>query len=166
ELHLGHRSYQAIESLLNYRMTDKWTVSANYTAQLKNDGNFEGEAGNQPASSSIIGDRPEFYDPARHYPDGRLLQFQRHRVRAFTTYDISLGRVGRASLGALYRFDSPLTFSYFASNVPLTAIQKAKNPGYASVPTTQTLYFGQRGIGQYKAEHLFDLALNYELPVW
>src|SRR5262249_15812073 len=58
------------------------------------------------------------------------------------------------------------TFSYLANNVPITSIQKSRDPGYARPPTTQTLYFGDRGIGSYEAAHLFDFALNYELPVW
>ena len=45
---------------------------AHYTIQLKNEGNFEGEAANQPGNYSIIGDRPEFYTEPRHYPCGRL----------------------------------------------------------------------------------------------
>jgi hypothetical protein len=163
---ISHRDYQALELQGRYRLTDRWETYANYTLQLKNNGNFEGEAANQPGLFSIIGDRPEFYSAARHYPDGRLNQFQRHRIRAFTTYDIGFGKAGRASLGMLYRYDSPQAFSYVATNVAITAIQKAKDPGYASPPTTQTLFFGERGSGRFNAAHLFDLALNYELPVW
>ncbi len=163
---ISHREYQALELQGGYRVTDKWTVSANYTHQFKNDGNFEGEAGNQPGNFSIIGNRPEFFDPARAYPDGHLNQFQAHRVRAFTTYDVGFGGAGRVSLGLLYRYDSPQVFSYSASSVPLTAIQRARNPGYATTPTTQTLFFGERGTGRFEAQHLLDLALNYELPIW
>jgi hypothetical protein len=164
---VAHREYQALELQANYRVTDKWTFSGNYTHQFKNDGNFEGEAGNQPGSYSIIFNRPEFFSEARHYPDGHLpFGFVENRIRAFSTYDVGFGRAGRASLGVLYRYDSPQVFTYFASNVPLTAVQRAKNPGYASVPTTQTLFFGKRGSGEFESQHLVDLALNYELPIW
>jgi TonB dependent receptor len=159
---ISHREYQALELQGGYRFTDKWTVSANYTHQFKNNGNFEGEAGNQPGSFSIIGNRPEFFDPLRAFPD----QYQAHRVRAFSTYDFSFGAAGRVSLGLLYRYDSPQVFTYSASSVPLTAIQKAKNPGYATTPATQTLFFGERGTGRFNAQHLLDLALNYEWPIW
>ena len=51
--------------------------------------------------------------------------------------------------------------------VPVSAIQKSRNPGYATPPTLNSnLYFGARGIGRFEASHLFDFALNYELPVW
>jgi outer membrane receptor for ferrienterochelin and colicin len=163
---LPNRSFRALEAQAGYRITDKWTFSGNYTLQVKNEGNFEGEAGNQPGNYSIIGDRPEFYSEARHYPTGRLEQYQRHRARVFSTYDIGLGRAGTASLGALYRYDSPQVFSSAAASVPITAIQRARNPGYANVPTTQTLFFGGRGENEFNSSHLFDFALNYELPVW
>jgi len=48
----------------------------------------------------------------------------------------------------------------------LTAIQKTKNPGYANVPTTQTLYFGSRGSGSFNPQGLFDFAITYDVRVW
>jgi hypothetical protein len=164
---LPNRSYQALDGIFNYRITDRWTVVANYTHQFKNDGNFAGEAANQPGNYSIIGDRPEFYSEARHYPTGHLDQYERDRVRAFSTYDLGLGAFGHASLGVLYRYDSPGAFSFIANNVPVSAIQRARNPGYASPPTLNTnLFFGERGTGRFESSHLFDVALNYEIPVW
>jgi hypothetical protein len=163
---IPQRKYQAVDAVFNYRVTDKWVVAANYTHEFTNDGNFEGEAANQPGNYSIIGDRPEFYSEQRHWPTGHLLQFEADRLRAFSTYDIKFGSFGRASLGVLYRYDSPGTFSFVASNVSVSAIQKALNPGYASPPTTQTLYFGDRGTGRFERSHLFDFALDYEVPVF
>jgi len=66
----------------------------------------------------------------------------------------------------IYRYDSPQVFSFFATNVPITSAQKLRDPGYARPPTTQTLFFGDRGSGTFEAQHLVDFALNYELPVW
>jgi len=160
------RDYQALEAIAGYRVTDKWTLSANWTHQFKNNGNFEGEAANQPGNYSIIFDRPEIYSEARHYPAGRLNQYEKDRVRAFTTYDVGLGKGGRASLGLLYRYDSPQAFSYAANGVSLSSVQRSLGAAYAGLPTTQTVFFGGRGTGLFKTAHLFDLALNYELPVW
>ncbi len=163
---LGHRAYQGLQVSTSYRITDRWNLAGNYTNQLKNDGNFEGEAGNQPGNYSIIGDRPEFYEPDRAYPDGHLAQYQKHRVRVFSTYDLSLGKAGKASLGVLYRFDSATTYSLAAASVPITAIQKSRDPGYARPPTTQTLFFGARGSEFFNPSHLFDFAFNYDIPIW
>src|SRR5262249_32837463 len=152
---LGHRNYQALDVIAGYRITDKWTFSGNYTHQFDNNGNFEGEAANQPANSSIIGDRPELYNATRHYPDGRLLQYQADRVRAFTTYDFSMGKAGRATLGLLWRYDSPQTYSLLSTGVSLTATQKSLGAGYAGLPTTQTIYYGARGSEHYESDSLF-----------
>jgi hypothetical protein len=159
------REYRAMQLVLNHRPIQWFSLFAHYTLQLRNHGNFEGEAANQPGNYSIIEDRPEFYNEARHYPSGRLPNYQRHKARVFGNFDLALGRLGTASLGALYRYDSGQAFSFFASNVPITAQQNARNPGYARPPTTQTLFFGERGAGEYESAHLFDLALNYEVPI-
>jgi hypothetical protein len=159
------REYRALQFLLNHRPIRWFSFFGHYTLQLRNHGNFEGEAANQPGISSIIMDRPEFYSEARHYPSGRLPNHQKHKVRMFTNFDIGLGKAGTATLGALYRYDSPQAFSFFATNVAITPTQAALNPGYARPPTTQTLFFGERGAGEYEAAHLFDLALNYEIPL-
>ena len=58
---------------------NRWTVNGHYTLQLKNDGNYEGEGANSRASPSRIGDYPEIFTAARHFPEGRLDDFQRHK---------------------------------------------------------------------------------------
>jgi hypothetical protein len=159
------RDYQGLQLQSNYRFTDNWSVSASWTYVLKFESNIEGEGANTPGAYSIHGDRPEFYNEARHFPVGRPDDYQKHKVRLFTTYDLHMGRAGTVSLGALYRYDSPLTYSLFSSNVPITAAQRALDPGYASPPTTQTLFYAARGSEFFAEQNLFDLALNYDIPV-
>jgi hypothetical protein len=160
------RNYDAVQLVSSYRFADNFSLWANYTLQLNNEGNFEGEAANQPGNYSIIGDRPEIYSEARHYPAGSLAQFQRHKVRAAASYDLHMGGAGTVGIGLLYRYDSPLTFSFLSNNVALTAIQRSLGAAYAGLPTTQTIYYEGRGTGEYEASHLFDVALNYDIPVW
>jgi hypothetical protein len=50
--------------------------------------------------------------------------------------------------------------------VALSAIQRANNPGYARVPTSQTIFFGERGSEEFAGYGLVDLALSYQVPVW
>jgi carboxypeptidase family protein len=164
---LNRREYQALSIESNYRLTGSWSAGASWTYQIKNDGNFEGEAANQPGNYSIIHDRPEFYSAERHFPFGRTDDYQKDKVRLFSVYNLGLGRAGTVSLGGIYRFDSGGFYSLTATNVAVTAQQTARNPGYARPPTTQTLFFGARGAGgQFEASHLFDFSLNYELPVY
>lgn len=158
------REYQALVLQSNYRLLDRWTANAHWTVQLRNDGNFEGENTNQPGISSDIGDYPEMLGE-RNFPLGQLNDFQRHKVRAWTTYTLGLGPVGAVDTSFLWRYNSPLTFSYTAA-VPISPIQASRNPGYARPPTSQTLYFGDRGEGEFEDAHLFDLAATYQVPVF
>lgn len=161
------REYAALILQGNYRATDRWTANAHWTLQLRNDGNFEGEATNQPGISSVFGNYPEIYTPgyARNNPEGRLNDFQRHKVRAWTTYLWDFGRFGSADTSLVWRFDSAQTYSLTAT-VPTSAIQLARNPGYARPPQSQTLYFGERGSEFYEPSHVFDVAMTYQVPVF
>ena len=52
--------------------------------------------------------------------------------------------------------------------MPLSAIQLARNPGYARLPGggTQTLYYGERGSENFEGYGLVDFAATYEIPIW
>jgi hypothetical protein len=162
---LPRRDYQAVELQSAYRFGSTLSLNGEWTLQLENDGTFEGEAASNPAIPSVIGDYPELYVASRNYPDGRLDDFQRHKVRVWGLYGLSLGRLGRLDVAPLYRFNSGRTYSLVAS-VPLSAQQIALNPGYARIPTSQTIYFGERGSQSYEGYHLVDLAVTYGVPVW
>jgi hypothetical protein len=155
------RKYQAAQLQGRYRLMRNWMIEGNYTHQIKNHGTYEGEGG-QSIGTSPFGVRPEIQSP-REIPTGRLEQFQEHKVRLWTNYNLELGRAGNLGLGVVYRYDSPLTFSY-ATSVARSAAQLANDPGYSSRPA-QTLFFGDRGIGEFNSTSLFDLALTYAIPV-
>ncbi|HEY6553407.1 MAG TPA: hypothetical protein VI669_08630, partial [Vicinamibacteria bacterium] len=160
------RDYQALVLQSAYRLTSRWHFAGHWTLMLKNDGNFEGENAGSPGISSGLGDYPEVFVAERNYPEGRLNGFQRHKVRAWTTYDLGLGRAGNVNLGLLWRYDSGAVYSLATGNQPLSDIQTARDPGYASIPTTQTLFFGRRGSEFFESSSRFDLALNYDVPVY
>jgi Carboxypeptidase regulatory-like domain/TonB dependent receptor-like, beta-barrel len=164
---INRREYQALTLESNYRLTSDWAAGASWTYQIKNEGNFEGEAANQPGNYSIIHDRPEFYSAERHFPIGKTDDYQKNKVRIFSVYDLGLGSAGTVSLGGIYRFDSGGFYSLTATSVPITPQQTARNPGYARPPTNQTLFFGARGEGgQFESSHLFDFSLSYEVPIY
>ncbi|TPW07155.1 MAG: hypothetical protein FD127_4534, partial [Acidimicrobiaceae bacterium] len=66
------RDYQAVELQGNYRVRPNWTVAGHWTVQLKNEGNYEGEAANQPGAGTVLGDYPEILVEGRDFPMGRL----------------------------------------------------------------------------------------------
>ena len=83
----------------------------------------------------------------------------------FANFDLQLRPPRHGHLGACIATTRPRRSASSPRNVASRAIQVAPNPGYARPPTTQTLFFGERGPGEFEAAHLFDLALNYEVPI-
>ena len=158
------REYQALDLQSAWRF-GSLAVNGQWTVQLHNDGNFEGEAPSNPAIPSVIGDYPEIYVADRNFPTGRLDDFQRHKVRVWASYALDLHRFGRLDVVPLYRFNSGRTYSLVAVT-GLSAQQIARDPGYARLPTAQALFFGGRGSQTFEGYQLFDLGVTYGVPVW
>lgn len=164
----GERVYDALQFQAGIRPMSRWNLQGHYTLQLKNDGNQEGEAPNQPGSPSVFsGYFPEIFSEARSFPIGHLDDFQRHRVRAWTTYDLGIGRAGTINLGLLYRFDSGTAYSIRSTGQGLTAVQTQIGlANYPDLPQSQTIFYSQgRGSEFFENAHLFDLAVTYTVPI-
>jgi hypothetical protein len=159
------RFYQALEFQGRQAIMKHLMAQLNYTYMLKFEGNFEGEASNQPGISSILGNQPELLALDRQFPRGTLSGYQKHKVRLFTNYDLDTP-VGKVGLGLLYAFDSGRPYSLAQSGFPYTSIQLSRDPGYANLPATETIYFGDRGSQRFPSQSRFDFALNYEIPIW
>ncbi len=160
------REYRALVMQGQYRPAAHLQLNANYTLQVHNRGNFEGEARNQPGLPSSFGDYPETLSP-RNNPTGRFDDHQRHKLRLWGIYTLDAGRFGAVDLSALYSYNSALSFSYAATSVPLSAAQLAAGAGYEGIGpgSTQTLFFGDRGAGSFNAWKTLDLGINYAVPV-
>jgi hypothetical protein len=161
---LARREYDAVDVQSGWQAANALTIAGQWTVQLRNHGNFEGEAANNPAIPSFIADNPEMF-VERNFPMGRLDDFQRSKVRLWASYGLGLGRAGRLDIAPMYRYNSGRTFSYTAT-VPMTPQQIANDPGYARRPTSQTLFFNERGAGNFAGFALVDLATTWSVPVW
>ncbi len=157
------REYQAAIIQGRYSITDKLTIEGHVTHQFKNDGDYEGESG-QSFGASNFGDYPELLD-RRNAPLGRLDEFVEDKIRVWARYNFSFGRAGSLATSLLMNYESGGVFS-FADRQGLTAQQIALDPGYASLPATPTLWFGDRGIGDFASWNTFDLSLNYSIPTF
>jgi outer membrane receptor protein involved in Fe transport len=171
---LAHRVYDALVFQSRYRILNNWTVNGHYTLQLRNDGNYEGEAANQPGKLSFIGNYPEAFIAARNFPDGRLQDYQQSRLRIWSIYDWDMGRFGDLSLSGLLRVDSALSYSLRSVSRPLTSTQKAiiAAAGYPDVPSTTSsssgyfiYYNGERGTERFAGYGLLDTSVGYNIPV-
>jgi len=164
------RNYQAVILQSTYRWGPA-TMGGHYTAQVRNHGNFVGEAAARPIPDSVFGNYPEVLGPAldRLAPEGRLDSYQRHKLRIYGIYTRTLGRFGAVDLAPIWRVNSGVAYSHTAT-VALTPAQLARNPGYPVINinpgTRQTIFFGDRGEQTFKAYGLLDLAATYALPVW
>ena len=162
------REYQAAVLQGRYRLFNRLTVNGNYTIQLRNHGNYEGEGTNTPGSTSIIGDYPEALSEARHFPEGRLQNFQRHKVRAWAIYDMDLGRAGNMSVSGLVRVDSGLAYSLAHRGVAPTATQRAilTAAGYPDQLGAANVFFADRGSETFAGYGLLDASVHYNVPVF
>jgi outer membrane receptor protein involved in Fe transport len=159
------RNYQALIFQGEYRLLPRVRLAGHWTAQLHNDGNFEGETANNPGTGSVYGDYPEVFVGERNNLEGRLDDYQAHKLRLWAIVNVGFGRFGSLDLAPLWRYNSALTYSVTA-NVPLSAVQRTNNPGYARLPASQTIFFGERGSEEFAGYGLMDVAATYQVPVW
>lgn len=162
---LSIRDYEALQLIGRYRLSDNWTLDGNWTYQIANEGNFEGEGTNTPGISSVLGDYPEIRVPGIHYPTGNLNDYQEHKIRIWSNYNLDFGRIGNLNFGVLANYDSPLTSST-TDVIGLTAEQAAiLDPLYVDSPSSQTIFFGERGNIEWDSVLTVDLSLNYQIPI-
>jgi outer membrane receptor protein involved in Fe transport len=164
----GWREYQGMVFQSRYRFFDRLTLQGNYTLQLRNHGNYEGEGTNTPGATSIFGDYPEALDEARHYPEGRLQSFQRHKVRAWAIYDMNMGGLGNMSVSGLWRVDSGLAYSLAQRNVAPTTTQRdiLEAAGYPDSLGVANVFFGERGSETFAGYGMLDVSVHYNIPVF
>jgi carboxypeptidase family protein len=165
------RDYQALIFQSDYRPWSALMVGGHYTLQLRNHGNFVGESAARPIPDSVFGNYPEIFEPAldRLLPEGRLDNYQQHKLRVYGIYTSPFGRFGSLDVAPVWRVNSGTVYSHTAT-LPLTAVQLARNPGYPAIninpAVRQTIFFGERGENSFKGYGVVDLAATYTVPVW
>jgi hypothetical protein len=165
------RRYDSLMLEAERRFGARIAVNGHYTVQLLNRGSFVGEAAGQPGIPSILGNFPEIFGPAldRLMPEGRMDNYQRHKLRVYAVFTQPLGRVGGLDVSPIWRVNSGTVYSLSAS-LPLPAEQLARNPGYpandVNSSVRETVFFGERGQYSFKGYGVLDLAMTYRVPVW
>jgi hypothetical protein len=165
---IADRVYDGMVFQARHQLSARWSANGQFTLQLRNNGNYAGEATNQPGATSRIGDYPEAYPAAQFYPEGRLPDFERGRLRAWTIYNFGLGRAGDLSVSGLWRYDTGQVYSIAVAGVAATAQQKAilTSAGYPDAPSSSTVYYGDRGSQTFPGYGMVDLDLNYNVPIF
>ncbi len=157
--------YEALLFQAGYTGIRDLFLQANYTYMLKSEGTYEGDGASYPAGyASRYGNYPEVLPLNRVDPYGNLSGYQKHKLRLLGTYAIR-SKIGIFTPGLIYSYDSGQPYN-ITSTLPLTAIEIARDPGYASLPATQLIYYGDRGNNFFPSQQRWDLAFSWEAPVY
>jgi Carboxypeptidase regulatory-like domain/TonB dependent receptor/TonB-dependent Receptor Plug Domain len=172
------RKYDALLLQGTYSVTNRLTFAGNYTyAKLK--GNVTAETGpNGPITESVFS-YAEYKNFAQNNPTGYLTSDQRHKARAWVTYDF----FGNFVFSALERYDSGTSYSASqqinsagswyncAAGAPCSIgayVTKNFLPAgfqYQGPPSGVTYYFSGRGQNRWDNVKATDLSLDYRLPL-
>jgi hypothetical protein len=153
------RKYYGIQTQFSYRLSRALNLGGTYTwSRLL--GNVTGEDSGSGPLVGVAGERPEYRQASWNYPMGYLTGDQRHRARVWGSYDIPSFGIGDFNISVLQSFDSGTRTSVDGSIDPSP---HKNNPGYLTLPTSVSYFFGGRG--NLSTDNILrtDLALNYKL---
>jgi len=161
ESDLLQRNYDGLHTMLQYRLSDKLSLGANWTWSHAI-GNFNGEtSGSGPVTSGVL-NYPEYKRAEWSYPVGDLNIDQRHKVRAWMVWDAISTSHHNLSVSWLENYWTGTP--YGASNDRVIAGYGDvwfPNPGYLTPPTFESYWFTNRDAFRTDDIHRTDIALNY-----
>lgn len=161
------RQYKALLLQGSYRLFNRVNLGLNYTlAELT--GNVAGEtSGSGPVPNSGDDSYPEYTSFSRNNPIGYLTDDQRHKVRAWVSYDQPTP-FGTFNFSLLQRFDSGTAYSAVGTVNPqqrAACMTCPANPGYHNPPSAVNYFFTDRGEFRTDDVSATDFAINYNLPL-
>jgi hypothetical protein len=153
------RNYTGLQAQFQVsRLFDALTVGASWTWSHTL-GNFNGENAGSGAVRGLPDFYPEFTQASWGLPRGDLATDQRHRLRAYATWDVPLPRgFGSLSLGAIQAFDTGTPYGAVGAAIVSPYVT---NPGYVTPPRASTYYFTSRDAFRTDSVSRTDLALSY-----
>jgi hypothetical protein len=156
----ARRDYQAFTASWDLRPGDRWAVGGNYTFS-EAQGNFEGEATNQPGIGSEIGNFERSRPEENGAPFGAVDEDVAHRINAWGTYRFRLPRDSDLAIAGLFQYVSGTVYNLTAN------VGYADDPSYVTdAGNTYVHFFGGRGQNHFDDFWSFDVSARYELPVF
>ncbi|HWS72611.1 MAG TPA: TonB-dependent receptor, partial [Thermoanaerobaculia bacterium] len=163
-----NRRYDALDLQAAIRPFSRTNIGINYTfSKLK--GNVASESsGSGPISESALA-YPEYRAFAANHPDGYLPGDQRHKVRAWVSFDQPTP-FGNFNFSLLQRFDSGTPYSAQLTTFAIPRSQVNLPAGFSynqppNGPNGNTIFFSKRGEFRWDDISSTDLAINYEIPI-
>jgi outer membrane receptor protein involved in Fe transport len=107
---------------------------------------------------------PEYWQASWRLPTGDLPQDIRHRIRLWTTWDMTFipARLGHFNLSGIFALDTGLPYG---ASGPVYVSDYVTNPGYVLPPSYETYWFTRRDAYRTGTVTHLDLALNWNLKV-
>jgi hypothetical protein len=156
------RNYTALQAQFQARPLDRLTVGASWTWS-HTIGNFNGETAGSGAVRGLPDFYPEYTQASWGLPRGDLAIDQRHRIRAYASYDLPVPRaLGVFSLGIIQAYDTGTPYGAAGSAIVSPYVT---NPGYVTPPRASTYYFTSRDAFRTDNVARTDLSLNYSFRV-
>ncbi len=156
------RRYVGLATSFSWRPMDTVNLGGNWTWSHTY-GNLVGETSGSGPVTGTLNAYPEYHQNSWFSPVGNLSQDQRHRIRLFGSYDLSMPKVfGNLGLSALFQANSGTPYQAAAA---VNVSSWVTNPGYATPPSNNTYYFTPRGALTTEAWYQFDLGLNYSYDI-
>jgi hypothetical protein len=160
------RTYDAVQLQGGYRWRARWNFGGNYTwSQTR--GNQTGQtAGNGPIPDNATGPfaYPELKAYAQFNPSGYLPQDQRHKLRAWLSYDLATF-IGNFNFSLLQNYDSALPYSLIGAIDVRPYVDQDILDQYNTAPSGVNYYFSGRGSERWDDTTSTDLGINYALPL-
>ena len=161
------RNYRAVQLQGSYSPLNRLALGGNYTWSTLR-GNVEGESSSGATTLTSNPDRPEYTAFEQNNPVGYLSPDMRHRANIWLRYDLPTP-IGNFNFSLLERYRSGLAYSASATidvrrggtTGPANGVV---NPGYATVPSSVTYFFSERGALRLDDITSTDLGVNYALP--
>jgi outer membrane receptor for ferrienterochelin and colicin len=155
------RWYQALTVAGNYRWS-KVGVGGNYTLSYSK-GNNDGENTGSGPIMATINDYPEYRQDTWNWPDGYMMNDQRHKVRLYGTYQLPVTPLmGQFVIGLIQRVNTGTPYDIAFSVNPKAYVT---NPGYITAPSSVTYYVDGRGPLRTDTMYATDLSLNWAKKV-
>lgn len=151
------RRYQGLTTQLTWHANGRLDVGGNYTLSHAY-GNFDGEtSGSGPVPAAYLR-YPEYKEERWNFPEGDLFVDQRHRMRAWVTYQTPF--LNGLTLSALQEAASGVPYGAVGT---IDARSFVTNPGYVQPQGANTVTYYFTGRDAFRSENEFrtDIAANY-----
>jgi outer membrane receptor for ferrienterochelin and colicin len=161
---LYERTYEGLHTQFRYRASDRLDLGGNWTLS-RTEGNYNAENQGSGPVPGVLGNYPEYIDPAWNSPSGPLTIDQRHRVNLYGVYRVLQGDRHDLSIGLLQFYGSGHPYEAVGTIRTQAFVDPAVNARYFQEPVRVNYFFSDRGSFTTPSVTATNLSLNYTLKL-